>query len=44
VFYTAGVCFYLQRRKYAHTLWHLFVLAGSTSHFVAVCLALLRRA
>lgn len=36
--YTSGVAFYLldNRLKYAHLVWHLFVLAGSGCHFVAV--------
>ena len=35
--YTLGTVFYLNRRlRYAHFLWHLFVLAGSTCHFFAV--------
>ena len=32
--YTVGVPFYLWKsRRYTHAIWHLFVLAGSTSHF-----------
>jgi hemolysin III len=35
--YTGGTYFYHNERvKYAHAVWHLFVLAGSTCHFVAV--------
>ncbi|NIP18240.1 MAG: hemolysin III family protein [Xanthomonadales bacterium] len=35
--YTAGVGFYAAGRlPYAHFLWHLFVLAGTACHFVAV--------
>lgn len=35
--YTAGVAFYAARRlPYGHLVWHLFVLAGTTCHFVAV--------
>lgn len=36
VAYTAGLAFYVQRRRYSHAVWHLFVLAGSTLHFLAV--------
>ena len=36
VSYTAGVAFYAARRRYAHFVWHLFVLAGTSCHFVAV--------
>lgn len=34
--YTLGVAFFVSTRKYAHALWHLFVLAGSAAHVVAV--------
>ena len=35
--YTAGVAFYAAPRlPYGHFVWHLFVLAGTTCHFVAV--------
>jgi hemolysin III len=35
--YTAGTAFYHNRRiPYAHAIWHLFVLAGSACHGVAV--------
>lgn len=37
VAYTAGVAFYAAPRlRYAHFIWHLFVLAGTGCHFVAV--------
>ena len=38
VMYTAGVGFYAASRRvrYAHFVWHLFVLAGTACHFVAV--------
>jgi len=36
--YTAGVVFFVfdERVRYAHFVWHLFVLTGSACHFVAV--------
>ncbi len=35
--YTAGVPFYAtDERLYRHLVWHLFVLAGTACHFVAV--------
>jgi hemolysin III len=35
--YTAGTLFYHNERlRYSHAVWHLFVLAGSACHFVAV--------
>lgn len=36
LFYTAGVAFFALRRRYAHAIWHLFVLAGSVCHYLAV--------
>ncbi len=36
VAYTAGVAFYAARARYAHFIWHLFVLAGTACHFIAV--------
>lgn len=37
VAYTAGVAFYAANRmRYAHFVWHLFVLTGTACHFVAV--------
>lgn len=34
--YSIGTIFYLGRRRYSHAVWHLFVLAGSACHYVAV--------
>lgn len=35
--YSFGVIFYLwDRLPYNHAIWHLFVMAGSTAHFIAV--------
>ncbi len=35
--YTAGVAFFrAERIRYAHFVWHLFVLAGTACHFIAV--------
>ena len=39
--YTAGTFFYHRRITYAHALWHVFVLAGSACHFVAIGLYVL---
>ncbi len=37
LFYTIGCLFYVWHRlPYNHAIWHLFVLAGSASHFFAV--------
>ena len=40
VIYTLGVVFYATRRvPYAHAIWHIFVLAGSICHYLAVLYA-----
>jgi len=40
LFYTAGIVFYATDHKvrHGHGIWHLFVLAGSMCHYVAVLL------
>lgn len=43
VAYTAGTFFYHSRRmRYAHAVFHLFVVAGSACHFAAVSILLLQ--
>ena len=40
--YTVGVAFFaLDRLRYFHATWHVFVLAGSAAHYVAVLVYLL---
>jgi hemolysin III len=42
VLYTTGVLFYVWHRlPYNHAIWHLFVLGGSTAHFLSVLLYVL---
>lgn len=38
VFYTFGVIFFVldRQHQFAHGIWHLFVLAGSVSHYITV--------
>ncbi len=37
IVYTAGTLFFANERlRYAHFVWHLFVLAGTSCHFAAV--------
>jgi hemolysin III len=40
LFYTVGIVFYAldARVRYAHGIWHLFVLAGSLCHYLAILL------
>lgn len=41
VAYTAGVIFFLKQKKFAHFIWHLFVMGGSSCHVAAVIFGLL---
>ena len=38
LFYTVGIVFYVldNRHPWCHGIWHLFVLAGSISHYVTI--------
>lgn len=37
IFYTSGVAFYLLKKlPFHHSVWHIFVLAGSICHFLAL--------
>ena len=38
ILYTVGVVFYLidERMKHAHGIWHIFVIGGSSFHYLAV--------
>jgi hemolysin III len=37
MFYTLGTFFFIKDKiRYFHSIWHLFVLAGSTFHFFSV--------
>ena len=41
--YTVGTAFYvLERTRYMHAVWHLWVLVGSVLHFLAVLLYVIR--
>lgn len=37
--YTIGILFFALRWKYAHFIWHLWVLAGTASHAAAIWIA-----
>ncbi len=42
VLYTAGIAFYHSKRvPYSHAVWHLFVVAGSVCHYLAIALYVL---
>jgi hemolysin III len=37
IFYTLGTIFFSKDHiKYFHSVWHIFVLAGTTAHFFAL--------
>jgi hemolysin III len=37
LFYTGGTLFFVSKKiPYAHAWWHLCVLAGSASHYMAI--------
>jgi len=40
LFYTGGIIFYAldEKLRHGHGIWHLFVLAGSVSHYLAILL------
>jgi hemolysin III len=40
IFYTGGIVFYLfdEKVRHFHGIWHLFVLAGSVSHYLTILL------
>ena len=41
--YTVGTVFYVMKKvKYMHAVWHVWVLAGSTCHFLAVLLFVIK--
>ena len=43
--YSVGTLFYVRKDvKYAHAIWHLFVLAGSALHYGAIVLYVMPRA
>lgn len=41
VAYTGGIVFYKLKHKYMHSIWHLFVLAGSVLHYLCVVIYIL---
>lgn len=43
IFYTTGVVFYaIKKIKYFHSIWHIFVLLGSSCHFIAIMMYILK--
>jgi len=36
VFYSAGCIFYLSKKKFMHSIWHVFVIAGAMAHYFSI--------
>lgn len=36
LFYSFGCIFYLLKKKYMHSIWHIFVIAGAMSHYFCI--------
>lgn len=36
LFYSGGCVFYLSKKKFMHSVWHMFVLAGAVSHYLCI--------
>ena len=34
--YSSGCIFYLWKRKFMHTIWHIFVIAGAFCHYLCI--------
>ncbi len=43
LFYTFGIIFYVKKnKKYFHSVWHLFTIAGSVFHYFAILMMIIR--
>lgn len=36
LFYSLGSIFYLLKKKFMHSVWHVFVILGATMHYLAI--------
>jgi hemolysin III len=36
LFYSGGCVFYLSKKKFMHSIWHLFVIFGAMSHYFCI--------
>lgn len=36
LFYSSGCIFYLTKKKFMHSIWHIFVIAGAISHYFCI--------
>lgn len=43
LFYTVGIIFYvMKKKKYFHSVWHLFTVAGSVFHYFSILLIMIK--
>lgn len=43
LFYTFGIIFYVKKnKKYFHSVWHLFTIAGSVFHYFAILMMIIQ--
>lgn len=36
LFYSSGCIFYLSKKKYMHSIWHIFVITGAIFHYLCI--------
>ena len=36
LFYSSGCIFYLYKKKFMHSVWHMFVIFGAVSHYLCI--------
>lgn len=36
LFYSSGCIFYLSKKKFMHSIWHIFVILGAVSHYFCI--------
>ena len=36
ILYSAGCIFHLWKKKYMHSIWHIFVIAGAAAHYLSI--------
>lgn len=42
IVYTLGIIFFAVKKRYMHSVWHLFVLGGSVCHYLSILLYVLK--
>ena len=36
IFYSVGCGFYLSKKRFMHSIWHIFVMAGAAAHYYSI--------